>query len=147
MNIRNIEQEPLTISKSPRGDTWRRIDLSGEHLGVRIEELRSGEHSSVHHYHTTEEEHLLVLDGTATLVLDDAEHALSAGDHVCFLAGTGQAHHVENRGEGVFRYLVFGERHAGDVVFYPKDSVLLVKSPDVTRYRYAPHSDDERSQI
>jgi len=52
--------------QTPRGETWRYLDLSGEHLGVRIEELQPGASSSVHHYHTLEEEHVLVLEGAAT---------------------------------------------------------------------------------
>ena len=137
MKIRNINEEPLEESRNTQGEMWRRIDLSGEHLGVKIEELQPGEHSSVHHYHTIEEEHLIMLEGTATLVLDEAKQELSPGDHVCFLAGTGEAHHLVNRSEDKCRYLVFGERQEGDVVFYPKGSVMLVKTPEFQVYRYS----------
>ena len=51
-----------------RGEQWKYRDLNGEHIGVRIEELSPGTTSSEHHYHTSEEEHVIVLEGTATLV-------------------------------------------------------------------------------
>ena len=66
-----MSKEFKNIDTSPweeRG-SWRFIDLSGEHLGVRIEEIPPGGSSSIHHYHTEEEEHVLVLEGEATLVL------------------------------------------------------------------------------
>lgn len=108
--------------------TWRSLDLSGEHLGVRIEELDSGGTSSYHHYHTSEEEHVVVLNGTATLHLGTERVDLSEGDHIWFPAGEDVPHHIENTSPDPFKFLVFGERKQDDVVFYPNGSVILVKS-------------------
>ena len=117
--------------------TWRFLDLSGKHLGVRIEETPVGGTTSHHHYHTAEEEHVLVLDGTATLHLGDEDVELTTGDHIWFPAGEAVAHHIENTSDGPFKFLVFGERKQDDVVFYPKDSVVLVKSSaGVQTYTY-----------
>ena len=44
--ITNIETAQWREDTNARGGTWRYIDLSGDHLGVRIEELAPGEHSS-----------------------------------------------------------------------------------------------------
>ena len=145
MNIRNIYEEALQESTNSRGEIWRRLDLSGDRLGVRIEELLTGESSSVHHYHSLEEEHVIMLTGTATLHLGDQTQELKAGDHVCFLAGKEQAHHLINNGEDACRFLVFGERLAGDVVYYPEHSVMLVKAPGLKTYTYRPYEQREDS--
>lgn len=128
MSIVNIHKVPWVEATNDRGERWKSIDLSGERLGVRIEELPPGGSSSVHHYHTQEEEHVLVLEGSATLILGSAEIEIEAGDHAWFPAGREEAHHLENRSSGNFRFLVFGERLSGDVVFYPDHQVALVKA-------------------
>jgi uncharacterized cupin superfamily protein len=87
-----------------------------------------GATSSYHHYHTAEEEHVLVLAGSATLHLGDEQIELVEGDHVWFPAGEDLAHHIENTSAEPCKFLVFGERKQDDVVFYPKGQVMLVKS-------------------
>ena len=136
VNFTNINDSEFEETALQRGGTWRRLDLSGEHLGVRIEELAPGGTSSFHHYHSLEEEHVLVLSGTATLHLGSDEHDLREGDHVWFAAGEETAHHIENRGAGNFRFLVFGERKQGDVVFYPNGPVMMVKALNGALFTY-----------
>jgi uncharacterized cupin superfamily protein len=132
-NIHNTDFEEGT---TPRGGRWRHLDLSGEHLGVRIEEIPPGSTSSFHHYHTLEEEHVLALSGVATLHLGSDEHELGEGDHVWFRAGDETAHHLENRGPKDFRFLVFGERMTGDVVVYPNGPVMMVKALGWKQFTY-----------
>ena len=81
--ITNIHSTSWTEQATPRG-TWRYIDLSGERLGVRVEELAPGETSSVHHFHTAEEEHVIALDGDATLLVGSETVPLRAGDVVIY---------------------------------------------------------------
>ena len=139
--ITNIHTAPLREESTRRG-TWRYLDLSGDHLGVRIEELAPGETSSEYHYHTLEEEHVIVMSGQATLRRGDERMPLTSGDHVLFLAGDERAHHIINEADEPLRLLVFGERNAGDVVIYPEHKALLVKSPEVRQYRYVDPSED-----
>ncbi|HEY4944190.1 MAG TPA: cupin domain-containing protein [Rhizomicrobium sp.] len=134
----NIHEAAFEEGRNARGETWTALDLSGKHLGVRIEDIAPGGTSSVHHYHTLEEEHVLVLDSTATLILGAEEHSLKTGDHVWFEAGKDVAHHIENRSAANFRYLVFGERNDGDVVYYPDNRVMMVKAPDRQLFTYRP---------
>ena len=127
--ITNIHNTELEVRQSARGEAdWRCLDLSGEKLGVRIEELPPGSNSSYHHYHTAEEEHILVLDGQATLHLGEETFEVTRGDHIAFKAGEEVAHHLENTSSEPFTYLVFGERKHDDVVIYPDSSIALVKS-------------------
>ena len=124
----NITDAAFEEIMTPRGESLRQLDLSGAHLGVRIEELPPGGTSSIHHYHTLEEEHVLVLEGSATLHLGSDQHELRDGDHVWFAAGEPVAHHIENRSSGKFKFLVFGERNPADTVFYPNGPVMMVKA-------------------
>jgi uncharacterized cupin superfamily protein len=127
--ITNINTAAYETGESQRDEApWRFLDLSGEHLGVRIEETPPAGTSSYHHYHMQEEEHVLVLGGTATLHFGDDAIVLNEGDHVWFPAGEEVAHHIENSSSEPFRYLVFGERKTDDVVFYPEGPVMMVKS-------------------
>jgi uncharacterized cupin superfamily protein len=144
--VTNIRTARYTEGESQRGEaTWRFLDLSGEHLGVRIEETPPGGTTSHHHYHTQEEEHVLVLAGTATLYLGDVAIELNADDHVWFPAAEEVAHHIENTSSKPFRFLVFGERKTDDVVFYPNGPVLLVKSARGSQqYTYKKRVPDEK---
>ena len=108
--------------------SWRFLDLSGERLGMRLEETPPGGTSSIHHYHTLEEEHVIVVEGEATLILGSEEHPVTKGDHCWFPAGKEEAHHFENRTTENFKFLVIGERNNGDVVVYPEKQVLMVKA-------------------
>ena len=138
-NILTSSYEEISASPRDPETTSRQLDLSGVQLGARIEELGPGATSSYHHYHTAEEEHVLVLSGVATLRLGDEALELVEGDHIWFPAGEEVAHHLKNTSTELLKYLVFGERKRDDVVFYPKGSVMLVKSSTgYHQYDYSP---------
>lgn len=123
-NIYESEWQEKTVARG----TWSFLDLSGDHLGLRIETLHPGDSSSIHHYHTREEEHVIALAGEATLVLGSAEQPLKRGDHVWFKAGEEIGHHLVNDSAGDFTFLVVGERNPGDVCIYPDAGVANIKA-------------------
>lgn len=139
----NINDASFEEIQTPRGGTHRQLDLSGANLGVRIEDLPPGGTSSFHHYHTLEEEHVLVLSGSAMLHLGTEEYELREGDHVCFLAGEPTPHHIENHSPGRFKFLVFGERNPGDTVFYPGGPVMMVKAAGRALYKYEDYNPEQ----
>ena len=126
--VKNIYSDTYEQAESPRGDPFRFLDLSGEHLGVRIEEISPDADTSYHHYHASEEEHVLILEGAATLHLGQDEVPLAVGDHVCFEAGCEEPHHIRNSSGAPLKLLVFGERKSDEVVFYPDAKVMLVRA-------------------
>ena len=130
MKITNVHSGDWIQEETKLG-TWNYIRLPFEKIGVRVESLDPGTTSSVHHYHTKEEEHLLVLEGTATLHMDSGDHMLSPGDHAFFPAGSEDAHHIENTSDEPFKFFVFGERRKDDVVYYPRDGTKLLKDGEV----------------
>jgi len=136
MTIKNINELEWKNGTNSYGEIWKFQDLSGERLGVQIEELPPGGTSSTHHYHTLEEEHVLVLAGSATLVLGSDKLPLNTGDHICFIAGKEEAHHIENTTSEPFRFLVFGERNEQDVVVYPEKKTMMLKSLGWKTFKY-----------
>lgn len=138
-NIVRTQLEPWqsTSDKDEKLD-YQYKDLSGDHLGARIEELAPGGTSSHHHFHTSEEEHLFMLTGEATLLFGDEEIPVTVGDHIWFRAGDESAHHFENRSTSPCSYLVYGERKTDDVVLYPTAQVMMVKALDNRQFTYRP---------
>lgn len=139
----NIDTAKWEGGTNSRGESWRYLDLSGDHLGVRLEELPPGGTSSYHHFHTEEEEHVLILEGTATLFLGAEQHAVGKGDHFCFLANHEEAHHFENTGSKPLKFLVFGERKPGDLVVYPDHGTMFLRALGGKLVNYAERDPEE----
>jgi uncharacterized cupin superfamily protein len=100
----------------------------GLHVGVLIEELPPGKQSCPAHYHMREEEHILVLEGRATLRLGEERIEMKAGDFVSFPAGQPLGHCLINEGAEPCRYLVIGERDPDEVCVYPDSNKILVRA-------------------
>lgn len=140
--IRNIN-EGWQSEQTQRDGLWQYRELSGEKLGVRIERIEPGGTSSVHHFHTVEEEHVLIMSGNLTLVLGGDEQVLEEGDHVWFAGGEPTAHHLRNDTKETAQILVFGERCQEDVVVYPENKVMLIKALDRQLVTYRPFQLDQ----
>jgi uncharacterized cupin superfamily protein len=102
------------------GTRFRQLGEYGgcSHVGVCMEEIAPGRQSYPMHYHLLEEEHLLVLEGSATLRLGDETFELTAGSYVCFPAGQKAGHALVNTGDTPCRYLMIGERNPSEVIVY-----------------------------
>lgn len=123
-------------SKGRFGSRLRRLTDrgGGSHVGVAVEELPPGKQSCPAHYHFLEEEHLIALDGEATLRLGEETYPIRAGDYVCFPAGQKAAHALINTSDAPFRFIVIGERNPNEVVVYPDSGKVGVRLMD-ERYR------------
>ncbi len=100
----------------------------GSHVGVSIEELPPGKKSCPAHYHHLEEEHMLILDGQATLRLGDKTYEIKAGDYVCFPAGQTAGHCLVNNSDTTCRFLMIGERNPHEVCIYPDSNKVFVRA-------------------
>lgn len=99
-------------------------DLFGlRNFGVNLTRLAPGSQSALRHAHTTQDEFVYVLEGTATLVTDAGETLLHAGMCAGFAAGSGDAHHLVNRSSEDVVYLEVGDRSPGDSATYPDDDL------------------------
>lgn len=79
-------------------------------FGVNLLELPPGTWSSQRHWHSAEDEFVWVVEGEVTLIDDDGEHLLCAGDCAAFRKGDPNGHHLVNRSKAVARCLEVGSR-------------------------------------
>jgi uncharacterized cupin superfamily protein len=102
--------------------SWQAVAAAGglTQFGANLVVLPAGAWSSQRHWHTHEDEMVVMLDGEAVLVEDDGETLLRAGDIACFPAGAPNGHHLQNRSAAPCRFLAIGTDHIDvDHCHYP----------------------------
>jgi uncharacterized cupin superfamily protein len=77
-------------------------------FGVNLTTLPPGAMSALRHAHTKQDEFVYILEGAPTLITDSGETLLRPGMCAGFQCGTGDAHHLVNKGEGDVVYLEIG---------------------------------------
>jgi uncharacterized cupin superfamily protein len=124
---------PVPAAEKCRARRKQRLgDAVGlEQFGVNRVELDPGVWSTVRHWHSHEDEFVMVLEGELTLVTDDGARTLKTGDCAGFKAGVANAHRLENRTAALAVYLEVGSRRPDvDEVFYPDDDLMLGRDAD-----------------
>jgi uncharacterized cupin superfamily protein len=104
-------------------------------FGVNLTRLAPGAQSALRHAHTRQDEFIYVLEGRPTLITDAGETVLEPGMCAGFKAGSGDAHHLVNRGSEDVFYLEVGDRTPGDAAVYPDDDLQAVVGSD-GRWRF-----------
>jgi uncharacterized cupin superfamily protein len=102
-------------------------------FGVNLTTLPPGAMSALRHAHTRQDEFIYILEGTPTLITDSGETPLKPGMCAGFKCGTGEAHHLVNRGTRDVVYLEIGDRTLGDEASYPDDDIVAIKTSDGSR--------------
>jgi len=100
----------------------------GTRLVCAVWELDPGARSPQYHTHHTAEEMLLVLRGEPTLRSPAGERQLTEGEVVHFPVGAAGAHEVQNRSDGVVRYLMIAAHSDVDAIEYIDESRVVVYS-------------------
>jgi uncharacterized cupin superfamily protein len=111
--------------KRPLGDVFGLANF-----GVNLTRLGPGAVSALRHAHSRQDEFVYILEGRPTLVTDAGETTLEPGMCAGFKAGTGDAHHLENRTASDVLYLEIGDRTPGDSAVYPDDDLQAVMGTD-----------------
>lgn len=88
-------------------------------FGVNRVELPPGAWSTNRHWHSNNDELVVVITGELVLVTDEGEEVLRAGDSVGFKAGAPNAHHLQNRSDALAVYYDVGGRDAFDRAIFP----------------------------
>ena len=101
-------------------------------FGVNLVRLGPGVLSAQRHFHTHEDEFIMVVEGELTLITEAGEQVLGAGMAAGFPAGTADGHHLINRTAADAVYLEVGSRHPDDEVDYP-DIDMLIRHMDGRR--------------
>ena len=101
---------PPPFDKAVAGRHARRLAsaLGLTEFGVNEVTLEPGAWSSQRHWHETEDEFLVMLDGEGVLVEDDGRTVLRPGDMVAWPKGVRNGHHIINESRQPCRFLVFG---------------------------------------
>jgi uncharacterized cupin superfamily protein len=97
--------------------TRKRLGDAGglQDFGINLMTLPPGGWSSQRHWHSHEDEFVYVLQGELTLIEDDGETILRAGECAAFPKNSGNGHHMINRSDEIAVYLEVGSRHPDDL--------------------------------
>jgi uncharacterized cupin superfamily protein len=94
-------------------------------FGVNLVRVEPGGMSSLRHWHTEEDEFVVMLSGELVLVTDEGEQPLRAGDLAAFPKNVPNGHHVLNRSSGDATFIVVGPNVDGDVAYYSDVDMMV----------------------
>jgi uncharacterized cupin superfamily protein len=118
-----------------RQSTQRLARHSGlTQFGVNRTVIEPGAWSSQRHWHSHEDELVWVLEGELTLVTDDGEEVLRAGDCAAFRRGDPDGHHLINKSGLPATVLEIGNSDPNDRCVY--SDIDMIGEPGETRYRH-----------
>lgn len=105
-------------------------------FGVNLVTLEPGALSSMRHWHHHEDEFVMVTEGECTLVQDEGDFVMRAGDCVAFPAGVANGHHFINRGDKVARFVVVGTRLPHEVAEYSDIDMMVALEGERTVFTH-----------
>jgi uncharacterized cupin superfamily protein len=132
----NINDPDFDEPREHDGYRAQRARLSrqagSERLGMSLWEVPAGEAAYPYHFHYTEEELLLVLQGRPSLRTPEGWRELAEGEVVSCLRGEGGGHQIVNRTEETVRFLSISTSGEPDIVNYPDSGKLgaFERQPD-----------------
>ena len=103
-------------------------------FGVNLTRLKPGAASALRHWHENEDEFIYVLEGELTLIEDEGEVLLGAGEAAGFKAGVPNGHHLVNKTARDAVYLEIGTRAERERAHYPDHDLVAVKDGKVFSY-------------
>ncbi len=132
----SIYPEPYAAMMKGRS-SLRLGDAGGlTQFGANLVSLEPGALSSLRHWHRSEDEFVMVTMGECTLIDDQGEHVMRAGDCAAFPANDGNGHHFVNRTDKVAKFLVIGTRAANEVATYSDVDLRVEMGGGKARFTY-----------
>jgi uncharacterized cupin superfamily protein len=129
-NVFDPEFEPDDTSQPPgykvRGEQVGRA-AGSERLGASLYEIPPGSSICPYHWHSANEEMLVVLSGTPTLRTPEGERELAEGEVVAFPVGAQGAHKVTNNSATDQRVLMVSEMNDPEVAVYPDSGKVMAR--------------------
>jgi uncharacterized cupin superfamily protein len=134
---------PAPYDAPCRNRSWLRLgEAAGlTQFGVNQLHLAPGSWSSQRHWHSHEDEFVMVLSGEVVLVDDSGEATLRAGDSAGFPAGVRNGHYLQNRSSHEAVLLIVGTRHPDDHGEYPDIDLKFTAETSAHKGAYV-HKDD-----
>ncbi len=120
---------PVPLDAITKGRARKRLgnEVGLDQFGVNLTRLKPGSATALRHWHEQEDELVYILEGEATLIEDDGEVALKAGDAAGFKAGVANGHHIVNKSNADVILLEIGTRSTVERAHYPDDDLALIK--------------------
>ena len=144
VNLDTLRFERDSSAPAPFTAAWAEIGerIGSKKLGIAAITIAPGEAMCPYHWHTTEEEFLIVWRGEPTLRTPQGTQSLRPGDCVAFPTGASGAHRIDNhRGNSPAVVLIIANSdEEGDSCFYPDSSKHVVGANGV-RVRSYPQLD------
>lgn len=103
--------------------------IGASRMGMSVYELPVGQAICPYHFEWTDEEWLIVLEGTPTLRTPEGERGLERGDVVCFPAGPDGAHLVRATDEPA-RVAILSTKNEVGIAEYPDSDKVGVWAGD-----------------
>lgn len=110
-------------------------------FGVNLVRLEPGALSSLRHWHLHEDEFVMVLTGTCTLVQDAGETEMGPGDCAAFPAGVADGHHFINRSAAPATFLVVGTKAPRETATYSDVDLKVEMESGTARFTYKDGTD------
>jgi uncharacterized cupin superfamily protein len=137
----SIYPEPYAAMMAGRS-SLRLGDAGGlTQFGVNLVTLAPGALSSLRHWHRSEDEFVMVTEGTCTLVQDAGETEMGPGDCAAFPAGSTDGHQFINRTDRVARFLVVGTKAQSEVATYSDVDMQIHIGEGRARFTYKDGTD------
>jgi len=132
-NISNIENIPKEYMDDPDFQTKMKTILIGDAIGceriyVNMDFVKPGGVSVKYHSHSKQEEFYLIMSGIGILRINDEELPIKRGDVISAPAGKDTGHQFINNSEEILQILDVGTREKDDIVTYPDENTILIKS-------------------
>ena len=124
---RTTSNYPAEFRKVVEGRSKRPIGNAAglTQFGINQTTLKPGAASSLRHWHVQEDELVYVLDGELTLIENESETILKAGDAAGFKAGVANGHQLVNKSSRDATYLEIGTRSKGEIAHYTDVDLAL----------------------
>lgn len=127
VNIEKLELGSCQGTEPYRYETDRPATKMGaKKLGFNVSTVPPGQFSCPYHFHHSEEELFLVLEGKAVLRQGDRFRELNKGDLVYFTTGPEGAHQIYNPTKETFKFLAISSMDAMEVAEYPDSKKIFV---------------------
>jgi uncharacterized cupin superfamily protein len=107
----------------------------GQRLGASLYRLPPGESVCPFHWHSQEEEMLLVIAGTPSVRTPDGWRDLVPGDLLAFPIGPDGAHQVTNRSQADADVLLISQMAETEICGYPDSGKLGIYGPGRALFR------------
>jgi uncharacterized cupin superfamily protein len=125
---------PPPLDRDVSGRSRQAVGVGLADFGANLVTLQPGAWSSQRHWHTAEDELVMMIAGEAWLIEDARETALHPGDFASFPKGVANAHRLENRSAAPCTFLAVGtDRPDDDTCHYPDVAMTWCKATGYVR--------------